>query len=892
MPSHHRRRHHHHHNNHHHHAEPDNEPIPSREDDEQYPREYRHSSSNYRRHDSSLQTEKGSYPGPSSSSSRGHRDSNWRPKDYDDEYYRERREGYELAGTREPASWPAPTSEREWGRYESDYPPHYGEQASWPAHDHRNGHQERWDNRGGYYKRQSDRPPVVDERRDWSNRSSRGSGNYDPWSPPQKSISDERAWEPAPGWQPSTSSDHQQNHRGQNQSFHREDTTNHNHYKQSPTSRRGGNTHNNRYTNNKPQREWQEESSPNNWSRRGYQESERAPLPSRKHNRSMSPVRSPSRSPAESYYSRRSSRGRTRSPSPALKKQKREPVPSSYDHENMGWVPNQRKAALARESYQRQNEFAPPPRIPSPTSSLGTRRSRSRSPRSDAKRSYRLPSKSATPSNAPSYDDSAERRVDEHLEDRNGAEPVNDTIYPSEPPPGYDNDAQSMPPPSIIPNAINPLQYLPEFSRTSFSQPISSNRKGGFKPIGQNSSSLRKFFPGDDDDLDLSAQPTVTEQTEVIPSAGPRSPNMSHSRASSIVMDEEENPDAPVPPSQQAVADTNETRTSTPSTRPRAELYAIMNHVGEGTFGKVYKAQNTITRLFVALKRIRMESEKEGFPVTAMREIKLLQSLRHENVVRLFEMMVSNGSVYMVFEYMEHDLTGVLSQTQFSFTDAHLKSLCRQMLAGLAYLHHKGVIHRDIKGSNILLNNRGELKLADFGLARFYQKRRRSDYTNRVITLWYRPPELLLGATVYGPEVDMWSAGCIMLELFTKKPVFQGNDEIHQLDTIYRVFGTPTVERWPDIVNLPWYELVKPREEIPNHFREMFRKWMSPAALDLAERLLFYDPATRATAVQALDAPYFTQEEPPAMAPTGLATLLHGEWHELETKKAKKKKKE
>lgn len=113
----------------------------------------------------------------------------------------------------------------------------------------------------------------------------------------------------------------------------------------------------------------------------------------------------------------------------------------------------------------------------------------------------------------------------------------------------------------------------------------------------------------------------------------------------------------------------------------------------------------------------------------------------------------------MVFEYMDHDLTGVLSQTQFSFEDAHLKSLCHQMLAGLAYLHHKGVIHRDIKGSNILLNNRGELKLADFGLARFYHKRRRVDYTNRVITLWYRPPELLFGATVYGPEVDMWSAG-------------------------------------------------------------------------------------------------------------------------------------
>jgi CTD kinase subunit alpha len=200
-----------------------------------------------------------------------------------------------------------------------------------------------------------------------------------------------------------------------------------------------------------------------------------------------------------------------------------------------------------------------------------------------------------------------------------------------------------------------------------------------------------------------------------------------------------------------------------------------MSQVGEGTFGKVYKARNTQSGVYVALKRIRMESEKDGFPVTAMREIKLLQSLSHDNVVCLYEMMVSDGNctlscgvpfsdgdlgnVYMVFEYMDHDLTGILSQTQFTFTTAHLKSFCQQMLQGLAYLHHKSVVHRDIKGSNILVNQQGVLKLADFGLARWYQKRRKADYTNRVITLWYRPPELLFGATVYGPEVDMWSAG-------------------------------------------------------------------------------------------------------------------------------------
>ena len=212
-----------------------------------------------------------------------------------------------------------------------------------------------------------------------------------------------------------------------------------------------------------------------------------------------------------------------------------------------------------------------------------------------------------------------------------------------------------------------------------------------------------------------------------------------------------------------------------PPTPVRYGVYDCLNQVGEGTFGQVWKARNTSTGVVVALKKIRMEAERDGFPVTAMREIKLLQSLRHENIVSLYEMMVSNGesspisvcnyidprtgSVFMVFEYMDHDLTGILSQTQYEFTVAHRKSFCQQMLAGLAYLHRKGVVHRDIKGSNILINNAGVLKLGDFGLARFYQKRRKNDYTNRVITLWYRPPELLLGTTVYGPEVDMWSAG-------------------------------------------------------------------------------------------------------------------------------------
>ncbi|KIK68112.1 hypothetical protein GYMLUDRAFT_810510 [Collybiopsis luxurians FD-317 M1] len=486
---------------------------------------------------------------------------------------------------------------------------------------------------------------------------------------------------------------------------------------------------------------------------------------------------------------------------------------------------------------------------------------------------------------------------------------------------------QPLQPPHHPSLPANPYLNPPtNFSQTPDSpDPNHRLTPGSFIPIRNarlktSKSSLRQFFPGFNEDDD-SASSTPQPQREIqpptsaesskqentlpansstislglnaphfVPSSSnqlpPPSPGPSSSSDPGAPKQSSEEPTqalqveeacAPAQPSETSLTHTPSSVSGTaapaaPASRP--DLYSIVGQVGEGTFGKVYKARNTISNIHVALKRIRMESERDGFPVTAMREIKLLQSLRHDNVVRLYEMMVSSGSVYMVFEYMDHDLTGVLSQTQFQFSVAHLKSLCHQMFRGLAYLHHKGVIHRDIKGSNILVNNQGELKLADFGLARFYQKRRRADYTNRVITLWYRPPELLLGATVYGPEVDIWSAGCIMLELFTKKPVFQGNDEISQLDVIYKIFGTPTLQRWSGFANLPWYEMVKPKDPIPNRFKELFRKWMSPAALDLAERLLDFDPTQRVTAVQALETPYFLTEEPKAEKPTRYARNL------------------
>lgn len=285
--------------------------------------------------------------------------------------------------------------------------------------------------------------------------------------------------------------------------------------------------------------------------------------------------------------------------------------------------------------------------------------------------------------------------------------------------------------------------------------------------------------------------------------------------------------------------------------------------IGAGTYGKVFKAVHIYTKKEVALKRIRMEGERDGFPVTAVREIKLLQHLRSHNVVSLLEVMVEKNECFMVFEYLSHDLTGLINHPTFTLTAAHKKNLAKQMFEGLNYLHHRGILHRDIKAANILISNRGLLKFADFGLARFFSKSRQLDYTNRVITIWYRPPELLLGETRYGPSVDIWSAACVYIEMFTKKAVFPGEGgEISQLDKLYNCLGTPTRAEWPDIVEMPWFELLRPTERKSRVFEDLYRDILSPAALDLMAQIFRYDPAKRPTAEEILAHPYFLSEEP------------------------------
>jgi CTD kinase subunit alpha len=187
--------------------------------------------------------------------------------------------------------------------------------------------------------------------------------------------------------------------------------------------------------------------------------------------------------------------------------------------------------------------------------------------------------------------------------------------------------------------------------------------------------------------------------------------------------------------------------------------------------------------------------------------------------------MVEKNDCFMVFEYLSHDLTGLLNHPTFKLEHAHKKHLAKQLFDGLDYLHRRGVLHRDIKAANILVSREGQLKLADFGLARFFAKRRQLDYTNRVITIWYRSPELLLGETQYGPAVDIWSAACVLIEIFTKHAIFPGDGgEINQLDKIYAILGTPTKTEWPGLVDMSWFELLRPIEKRPNVFAEKYKE--------------------------------------------------------------------
>ncbi|MBN3282742.1 CD11B kinase, partial [Polyodon spathula] len=302
------------------------------------------------------------------------------------------------------------------------------------------------------------------------------------------------------------------------------------------------------------------------------------------------------------------------------------------------------------------------------------------------------------------------------------------------------------------------------------------------------------------------------------------------------------------------------------------EEFQCLNRIEEGTYGVVYRAKDKKTDEIVALKRLKMEKEKEGFPITSLREINTILKAQHPNIVTVREIVVGSNmdKIYIVMNYVEHDLKSLMETMKQPFLPGEVKTLMIQLLRGTRHLHDNWILHRDLKTSNLLLSHKGILKIGDFGLAREYGSPLKP-YTPVVVTLWYRAPELLLGAKEYSTAIDLWSVGCIFGELLTQKPLFPGKSEIDQINKIFKDLGSPSEKIWPGYNEMPAVKKMTFTEYPYNNLRKRFGALLSDQGFDLMNKFLTYCPSKRITAEEALKHEYF-RESPlpiePAMFPT------------------------
>lgn len=290
--------------------------------------------------------------------------------------------------------------------------------------------------------------------------------------------------------------------------------------------------------------------------------------------------------------------------------------------------------------------------------------------------------------------------------------------------------------------------------------------------------------------------------------------------------------------------------------KPKIDKYEKIEVIGEGTYGIVYKARDTDTGEIYALKKIRLESEDEGIPSTAIREIALLKELQHPNIVRLVNVLHTDRKLTLVFEYLDQDLKKLLDTCQAPLDDLQVKKYLYQLINGTEKCHRHKILHRDLKPQNLLINREGLLKLADFGLARAFGIPVKN-FTHEVVTLWYRAPDILLGSKNYTTSVDIWSVGCIFAEIVNRQPLFPGQNDADQLSKIFQIRGTPSVEEWPGLTELPLYE---------QHMQQMGNHQIRPLntlvptlceqGLDLLDQMLRCNPAERITARAAMAHPY------------------------------------
>uniref|UniRef100_A0A672KHT6 cyclin-dependent kinase n=1 Tax=Sinocyclocheilus grahami TaxID=75366 RepID=A0A672KHT6_SINGR len=302
------------------------------------------------------------------------------------------------------------------------------------------------------------------------------------------------------------------------------------------------------------------------------------------------------------------------------------------------------------------------------------------------------------------------------------------------------------------------------------------------------------------------------------------------------------------------------------------EEFQCLNRIEEGTYGVVYRAKDKKTDEIVALKRLKMEKEKEGFPITSLREINTILKAQHPNIVTVREIVVGSNmdKIYIVMNYVEHDLKSLMETMKQPFLPGEVKTLMIQLLRGVRHLHDNWILHRDLKTSNLLLSHKGILKIGDFGLAREYGSPLKP-YTPVVVTLWYRSPDLLLGAKEYSTAVDMWSVGCIFGELLTQKPLFPGKSEIDQINKVFKDLGSPSEKIWPGYSEMPAVKKMTFTEYPYNNLRKRFGALLSDQGFDLMNKFLTYCPAKRISADEALKHEYF-RESPlpiePSMFPT------------------------
>lgn len=295
------------------------------------------------------------------------------------------------------------------------------------------------------------------------------------------------------------------------------------------------------------------------------------------------------------------------------------------------------------------------------------------------------------------------------------------------------------------------------------------------------------------------------------------------------------------------------------------EKYIRIELLGQGTYGKVYKARTAASGNFVALKKTILTTEDEGVPPTTLREVSILRSLKSPYVVRLIEVLHTEGRggqpiLYLVFEYLDHDLKKFM---HFKYGKGkpmppdQAKHFCYQILLGLKHCHTHAILHRDLKPQNLLIDEATEtIKLGDFGLGRVFTLPV-SRYTHEVVTLWYRAPEILLGTRYYSTGVDIWSVGCIFAEMVLGRPLFSGESELEQLLAIFRVMGTPTAQTWPKVSELrDWHEFPQWRPQNLAESSPGLTK-LGEQGMDLLEQMIQLAPDKRISAVDALNSPYF-----------------------------------